>query len=262
MAWSDTSVGEQKAGAGGFSAAASPPRFELAAKPDQVLRDVLTIYNFGPAPEQYQIRSSDWSLTDDNQVAFSDSLTDSSCREWLRLERHKITVMPQQPRKFRWEVHIPEDAPIRECTFAIFIEGLGDGVMTEVSEGVMLPVKGRIAVIVYLAVGDIHPALEVLGYSLASTGDQTVPTIKIRNSGRSHGRLDGTLTGVDASGAEFDLSASTLPILAGQTRQLVLNPTLPGQKDSTSAKITYPITVDGTIFWEEGKFEHNALRIE
>ena len=177
--------------AGGFSAAASPPRYELAVRPGQVLRDILTIYNFGRAPEQYRVRSTEWSMTADNRMMFGDALGQNSCRTWLRLERHKVTVMPKRPRKFRWEVHVPADAQARECTFAIMIEGIGEGAVTEVAGGIKLPVQGRIAVIVYLAVGDVAPQMSIDGYQLIRHNNRLMPALKVSNHGRAHGRLDG-----------------------------------------------------------------------
>ena len=245
----------QAPAAHGFSAAASPPRYELAVKPGQVLREVLTIYNFGRAPEQYRVRSTEWTMTADDQMLFNDALGENSCRSWLRLERHKVTVMPKRPRKFRWEVHVPEDAGSRECTFAIMIEGIGEGAVTEVAGGIKLPVQGRIAVIVYLAVGDVEPQLGIGGYQLIQHNGRLMPALKVTNAGLAHGRLDGVLAGQDANGREYDVSVSTLPVMAGQTRMLVLNPVLPGQKDSRPADVAYPLALKGTIFWEKGKFD-------
>jgi len=244
---------------GGFSAAASPPRYELAVKPGQVLRDILTIYNFGLAPEQYRIRSNEWTMTADDQMLFNDALAENSCRSWLRLERHKVTVLPKRPRKFRWEVHVPEDASPRECTFAILIEGVGEGAITEIAKGIKVPVQGRIAVIVYLAVGDVKPQLSLLGYKVAQHNKHWMPMVTVRNSGLAHGRLDGVLSGKDAKGREYDVSVSTLPIMAGQTRTLVLNPTVPGQKTSKPADVTYPLSVKGVVFWDGGKFDVDTV---
>jgi len=245
--------------ASGFSAAASPPRYELAVQPGQVLRDILTIYNFGRAPEQYRIRSTEWAMTPDDRMTFGDALGKNSCRSWLRLERHKVTVMPKRPRKFRWEVHVPEEAQQRECTFAIMIEGIGEGAVTEVAGGIKLPVQGRIAVIVYLAVGDVVPQLSIGGYRLIKHNGRLMPALKVTNTGLAHGRLDGVLAGKDAKGREYDVSVSTLPVMAGQTRMLVLNPALPGQKDSRPVDVAYPLALKGTIFWEKGKFDVDTV---
>ncbi len=244
---------------GGFSAAVSPPRYELAGQPGQVLRNVLTIYNLGKAPEQYQIRSSEWTMDADNRMSFADELAENSCRPWLRLERHLVTVMPGQPRRFRWEIHIPEDAQPRECTFALFTEGVGEGVVTEVAKGIKLPVQGRIAAIVYLAIGDVKPDLKVKGYRLIKRNNKPLPAIIVENSGKAHGRLSGSLTGKDAKGEEFDISVSTMPVLAGQTKALILNPNKPDQETSAPVEVQFPLRIKGTIFWQQGKFSVDTI---
>src|SRR5262245_65971047 len=72
----------------GFAAGLSPSKFELRAKPGEVVRDTVTILNPGNAPADYLLRTADWGLNDASGIEFvEDAFADGSCRPWVRLER-------------------------------------------------------------------------------------------------------------------------------------------------------------------------------
>ena len=66
--------------AAGFAAAASPSRFELEAKPGDVLSRTLDLQHIGPEGTEYVIRSADWILTEEKGLEFFDALQPGSCR--------------------------------------------------------------------------------------------------------------------------------------------------------------------------------------
>jgi hypothetical protein len=76
----------------GFAALVSPPRFELAAKPGETVRQVLQLSNRGAMPAQYRIHTADWLLSSDFGVTFLDALQADSCRPWVSLERPEATL--------------------------------------------------------------------------------------------------------------------------------------------------------------------------
>ena len=80
------------AGAQGFAAVVSPPRFELAVKPGEMVRQVVEITNAGMQPATFRVRTADWTLGTDASVVFSDTLAPGSCRPWVAVERKEIAV--------------------------------------------------------------------------------------------------------------------------------------------------------------------------
>ena len=139
---------------------------------------------------------------------------------------------------------VPDSAPAGECRFAILLEGDPESVQG----GVVVPVSGRIGVIVYLSIGDAAPKLELAGQQLQTVDGSLLPSLHVRNSGNAHGRLEGFIDGKDASGRRFTFSPSSMPILVGETRDIILTPQ--GENDRTPAPpITYPLTLKGRLDW-------------
>lgn len=241
------------AGDDGFSGGVTPSRFELRSEGGQLLRNSLKIYNLGARPQQFTIKTVDWSFSEAGEISFQEPLAADSCREWVRLERHRINVVPdpQRPRNFRFEIQVPDEAPAQECRFAIMIESLeGDYAASFASGSVNMPISGRIAVIVYLGVGEVEPKVEIGSLAVRRSNPKGFPSVEVRNLGSAHGRLDADLIAVDATGTRTRMSIATSPILPGQTRHLLLTPV-------TREALQYPLTVSGKIFTDKG-----AARIE
>jgi len=236
------------AGAQGFAAVVSPPRFELAIKPGETVRDVVEINNASVQPATYRVRTADWTLSTDAGVAFSDALVPGSCRPWVAVERKEITVPGGGRYRYRFEVQAPADAPPGECRFAVMIEGEEQAVRT--ASGLQVPVSGRIGVIVYVAVGSAQPDLQIVGATTAEADGQRAPVLKVHNGGNAHGRLGGFLSGVDARGQRRDFAPSTLPILPGETRAIALVSD-PGPADA--GEMVFPVRIQGTLEWGSGQ---------
>lgn len=239
----------QPAVADGFAAAASPPRFELTAKPGGVVRDVVEIDNATLTPATYSIKTADWTLDANFGAVFTDALAPGSCRPWVGLERHEITVPSRGKYRFRFEVSPPADAPARgECRFGILVEGAPTTVKTK--SGLGVPVSGRLGIIVYVELGDARPDLRILGGAVAKVNGEPTAVIQVKNAGDAHGRLAGFLSGTDAQGAKLSFAPSTLPILPGDTRFIPLVVDQP--EKSPIIHIAFPITIHGKIQWASG----------
>src|ERR1700680_3971070 len=145
----------------GFAALVSPPRFELTTQPGKTLRSVVEVSNRSTAPARYLIHTADWTFSADFSVNFHDDLQPASCRPWVAIERPEIVVPGGGTLRYRFEVTVPANAPAGECRFAVMIEGAEPSIAR--SQGLDLPVAGRIGVIVYLIIGDGAPDLEVFG---------------------------------------------------------------------------------------------------
>ncbi|HEX4781790.1 MAG TPA: hypothetical protein VH301_13595 [Usitatibacter sp.] len=245
------------AGAQGFAALVSPPRFELAAKPGEKLRQVMEITNASAQGAKYRLRTADWSLDAAGSVKFDEPLAAGSCRPWVAIESRQVSVAPGGKYRYRFEIAVPEDAKPGECRFAIMVEGDEQSVQTP--GGPSFPISGRLGVIVYVTIGDAHPELEVVGARVESVNNEPTPVISVKNNGTAHGRLTGFLSGTDASGRKLDFTPSTLPILVGESRTLPL--VVYGDKDE-AVKIAYPITIRGKLEWsgKSAPFEQTFSR--
>ncbi len=241
--------------AAGFAAAASPSRFELEAKPGEVLSRTLELHHVGTEGSEYVIRSADWRLTEERGLEFFDALQAGSCRPWLRLERRTVRLEPRIKRRLRFEVHVPADAPVGECRLAILVENYDQRTIPLIKDSpIQLPLTGRLGVIVYVAVGGAQPRLSLLEVGLGEENGERVPMVSVRNDGNAHGRLEGALKGVDADGKTVYFPVSTLPVLPGQSRRL---PLLPAEDLTTKKKpqFRYPVTLSGRLDWEHGGFD-------
>jgi hypothetical protein len=232
----------------GFAALVSPPRFELAVKPGEKLRQVLEITNAGTQSARYRLKTADWTLDNSAAVQFDETIKPGSCRPWVAIESRQINVTPGGKYRYRFEVAVPADAPAGECRFAILIEGDEQNVQTP--GGPAFPISGRLGVIVYVTFGGAQPQLEVVGASVAPVNGEDVPVMMVKNTGNAHGRLAGFLSGTDAAGAKVEFTPATLPILSGETRAISL---VPYKERDEPVKIAYPITVRGKLEWGDGK---------
>jgi hypothetical protein len=233
--------------AAGFAAGISPSKFELRASAGEVVRDTVTIMNPGNEPADYQLRTADWQLTDASGIEFiEDTLIEGSCRQWVRLERRTIQVLAGEQRRYRFEVHVPEDAAPGLCRFAILIEPavpvraqLGDS-------GVSFPVVARFAVITYVTIGDAEPKIEYLGLGTTLVREQAFPTLELRNVGNTYDRAFGQVTAIDSENQRIMLMPSDFPVLPGRTESILLSPeTRPDRP--TEFRFSYPLTLEGRI---------------
>ncbi|HEX4327453.1 MAG TPA: hypothetical protein VH105_11585 [Burkholderiales bacterium] len=235
-----------------FAAVASPPRFELAGKPGETVRDSVEISNADIEPGNYRLFTNDWVLDSGGGPAFEDALAANSCRPWVALERRSIVLNPNAVRKIRFEVQIPADAPTGECRFAIMIEQ-DEGTLSRAMAGNLpVPVQGRIAVIVYVRIGDAAPKLRLLDVHLAEVNGQQVPVAKVINEGLSHDRLDGVLGATDADRQAINFAVSQRPILAGETRDLPFSVFVADPGEKPPAKWRMPLQLKGTLEAESG----------
>lgn len=227
----------------GFSAFISPPRFELRVEPGQTQRQVFEIQHVGLVRGQYRIYTADWKFMPDQSVLTSepgDALAPDSCRPWVAIERRELALDSGARYRYRFEVSAPAGTPARECRFAIMVEG------RDATAG-NVQAAGRIGVIVYVAVGDAAPALELAGTRVATLQGRQLPVIDIRNTGNAHGRLAGFVTGVDASGQRFEFGPSDLPILPGETRSIALIALTEGNQPAPALR--FPVQIQGSLEW-------------
>jgi hypothetical protein len=237
---------------GGFVALVSPPRFELKAKPGQVIAELLDISNAETQVANYVISTADWNLNDQGGVVFfTEQPQQGSCRPWVRLERLGLTLGPKALKRFRFEVHVPPGVPPGECRFAIMIAGASEKDLVGTSQ-LKFPIQGRLGVIVYVAIGGAAPKLEFSGLRISRINNQPTPVAVFRNSGTAHGRPEGILEGVDKNGKALELTVSPSPILPGRTREIPIWAAAP-DGSGKSIEYSFPVRIKGVIEWDGGK---------
>ena len=241
-----------------FAAFVAPARFELAAKPGQKLQEVLELGNDEAGEIELRLRTADWTLRPDGGVDFQpDYLAPDSCRPWVRIERHVVKVAPKGRRRFRFEVDVPPDAGSRLCRFALLVEPAVPDTKVSPLGGILLPIQGRIGVIVYVRIGGAKPELALERVAIQMVNGRPTPVVVLRNSGNAHGRAEGILSGNDATGRAFDFVVAPLPVLPGETRAIPAWPqeAADGRKDAPKP----PIRVKGTIEWDGGRIPVDAM---
>lgn len=234
-----------------FAGLVSPPRFELKAKPGDVIHQVLEIGNDAVVADDFAVSTADWHLNAQGGVEFREPLDPGSCRPWVRIERRTVSMQPKGTRKFRFEVHVPPDAAPQECRFAIIIEKASSNLPEITAGNIKFPLQGRIGVIIYADIGDVAPKLELRGVGIKSFNGRLTPAATFYNSGNSHGRPEGVLEGKDASGKTYEFVVSPFPILPGETRAVAL--WAQEGPDKKVPEIVYPLRLRGLIEWDGGK---------
>ena len=240
------------AGAEGFAVLVAPPRFELHASPGDTIRDHLEITNPGDIPVTFLMRTADWDMTEEGTATFyPPELQPGSCRPWVRIERHKISLPAQGKKRYRYQIKVPEDTPPGECRVALLIEAPPEDAVQTQAGSLTLPIRGRIAIVIYLTIGDAQPRLEISDMVLELYNEKPRPVILVANTGNAHGRTAGFVEAVDATGKRFDFEITPLPILPGQTRRIPLyQPTI---DDRTPQDFAVPLEISGSLEWGSGK---------
>jgi fimbrial chaperone protein len=244
--------------ASSFEAMVSPPRFELQADPGETLRQIVTIQNAGDRPATFSLRTADWDLSADGGLTIHPpQLQPGSCRPWARIERRSLRLPAQGLKRFRFEIQVPDDAPAGECRLALLVEPGEDAELMARARNIRFPIEGRIAVIIYVGIGDAQPRLEVRELRLDDVNGRPTPVAVLHNSGTAHGRPEGFLQGSDASGRRLDFTVAATPVLPGQTRAI---PIWQAPAEGTErVDLQPPLTVRGVIEWQGGEQRVEAV---
>lgn len=239
-----------------FAVRISPPNFELKAKPGEIVRKIVTIENTDVETGIYNIRTADWDFYENGGVLIhppNKPLPTGSCRPWTRLERRRLEVAPNRTKRYRFEVHVPQDAADGACKFAIVVSPAPETIDSMKMGNIDMPVLGSIAVIVYVTVGGAQPDLFLEGVKKIYQDGEPVPLFSLHNRGNSHARPFGSVTAKDSTGRTADLLVVPFPILPGETRdiQLSADPRLSGIEKIS--ELTFPISLKGLIEWDGGR---------
>lgn len=248
-------LGAVTAGASTFDVSISPPRIEKRSAPGKIVRDVIRITNLDRSTGSYLVRTADWELTAEGGVRFNEGAPDAgSCRPWVRIERHVVSVPAGASKSYRYEIHVPADAPAGECRFALLVSPDPKSIKPVELGQIRFPVVGRIGVIAYLTLGEAKPRLEFEGLQLREERGKRFPVAILRNVGNAHGRPFGSLTATGPDGRKVELLVEQSPILPGQQRAIRLRPVdwSGGEATDVSLDLGKPMRIRGRIDWDGG----------
>ncbi|MDB5780022.1 MAG: hypothetical protein JWP79_2071 [Polaromonas sp.] len=245
--------------AASFEVAIAPSRFEISGKSAQRVGQSLTIYNLGASASEVSVRTIDWTYSPDGQIGYVDELLPGSCRPWVTLERKALRIAANSKASFRFQIDVPDDAPRTECRFMLAIEGVEPATRALIQDGgasMSLPVSGRIAVAVYLAVNGAESKLEMKELAVRQVQGKPAPVVVVTNNGDAHGRLDGSLDAINGDRQEFELVPEGTPVMPGQTRTLAL--TVKREPGDKPVELVFPLKARGILDWEKGSFRVDA----
>lgn len=234
----------------GFDASVSPPRFELYAKPGETVRQTISIDNLGNEPGRYLTKTADWELGASGEAQLQEGEPKKgSCRQWVKIERHEISVAPHDTRTYRFEVHVPEDAKNGECRFAFLVSSDAGTVTPRGGSFIQIPIVGRLAVIVYVTIGDAKPDMKLERIAMQKMHDKLLPVATFRNNGDAHGRVSGHLEALDANRHKVILVADESVILPNTARGVTLIPMdwSSGEGKTPTFDLAPPMHVRGTL---------------
>jgi fimbrial chaperone protein len=234
----------------GFDVSVSPPRLELHAKPGDTVRQTISINNLGNDPGRYLTKTADWELGAAGEAVMQEGAPKKgSCRPWVKLERHEIGVAPGDTRDYRFEVQVPENARNGECRFALLVSSDAGTVTPSGGNFISIPIVGRLAVIVYVTIGDAKPDMKLEHITMQKVNRKLLPVASFRNSGDAHGRVSGHLEALDANNHKVDLVADESVILPNSARDITLTPMdwSSGEGKTPTFDLAPPMHVRGTL---------------
>jgi hypothetical protein len=237
-----------------FDVSVTPPRFEKKTKPGKIVRDRVRITNLDNTTGHYLVKTADWDLTND-KVTFNEGAPQKgSCRPWVYIERHAVTLAGGASKSYRFEVHVPDDASVGECRFALLISPDPKSLKPLDFGQIRFPVVGRIAVVVYLSVGGATANLQFRGLQWRDRGGRKVPAVVLENIGNAHGRPFGDVKATDSSGRKVELLIEESPILPGRTQAVALwlAPTRHPTDKPAPLDLRPPLQIRGKIQWDGG----------
>jgi len=125
-----------------------------------------------------------------------------------------------------------------------------EDVLVTQADTLSVPVQARIAIVMYIKVGDASPELVIQEIRLDDRNGQAEPVFYVRNRGNAHARTAGFVDATDANGRRLEFAVAALPILPGQTRRIPLRRAYP--EDTETEAFTSPLDLQGTLEWETG----------
>ena len=226
------------------------------------MRNIITIENTDIETGIYTIRTADWDFNEKGGVVIhppNKPLPRGSCRPWTRLERTRLEVASNRVKRYRFEVHVPEDVQDTACKFAIVVSPAPETVDAMKMGNLDMPILGSVAIIVYVTVGNARPDVFLEGVKKIYQDGEPVPVIRLHNRGNAHARPFGSILAKDSLGKAADLLVVPFPILPGESMDIELTADPRRSGIEKMSDLTFPISLKGQIEWDGGTTKIDAI---
>jgi hypothetical protein len=178
------------------------PNLSYFAAPGAVIKDSVTVVNFGNVTETFRVYATDaFNDAGGNFALLAGDKKPADVGTWVSIEQENITLLPGKQASFPITIKIPRDAVPGDHVGAILASSPTIGTGTE---GQILTLDRRTGTRLYVRVnGDLHPDLEVADvkteyrHAKSPFGGKAKVTFRIENRGNI--RLSATPT-VSVSG--------------------------------------------------------------
>jgi hypothetical protein len=165
-----------------------------------------------------------------------------SAVSWIRVHPEELSIYPRQRKTVRVSIQIPDETPSAGYRAAVFFEpGESGGKAKHGSAGVFL--RGRVALPIYVTVGDARPHAEILEAAWKATQEATPAlALRVHNKGNAHLRMKGIFSAYTSSEKRLEGIVSSVPVLPGQTRWIPL--AFRGQSPALHSDVHLKLLVD------------------
>jgi hypothetical protein len=228
----------------------SPLRLELDVEPGTEVTDAIEVTNLGDAPVRLKAYLQDWYLDEVGTPIFQTVGHQAhTASPWVGAAPNDFLLDPGESETVRFTVSVPTAARTGGYHASIMLETNPVQTLAPEERGVVI--RGRVATILYVTVGD--PATDVRIRDMArltrEDGTEAV-TLRLENAGGAFFRLAGALEMV---GEDKDLLQSVelpdVPVLPGATRTVTID--LPeGVGDAFLARARIDVENAGVLLGE------------
>lgn len=229
----------------GLDLGISPVRWETRGKPGKTLRQVVVLTGGGAAIQNIKIRVGDWTLSDDGAPVYGEAgrVMDESALSWVRVDPGQLSIYPRQRKTVRISMHIPDKTASAGYRAAVFFEPEQESGGKTKGATASVFVTGRMALPIYVTVGDARPRGEILEASWrADHGAVPTPALRVHNRGNAHLRMNGIFSASTFSEKRLEGIIPAVPVLPGRTRWIPL--TFRGQSPTPFSDVHLKLLVD------------------
>jgi hypothetical protein len=226
----------------------SPLRVELAMNGGTSHTQAVTLTNQGSNAVRVRARLQDWFMAKDGTPQFDAAVPDTerefAVASWVRVAPPEQIVEPGRQAIVRFTTSAPPgiaDGGYRAAILFEFSPAAGDPIAQRRS----VQFRSRIATLIYMNVGKLPPAIELIDLAARLTAGQPPAVVAtLKNTGRANVRTRGTLTvRGEGGGVARTLDVPNVPLLPLADRDVTIalaregEPPLPPGEYAVEVKI-------------------------
>jgi P pilus assembly chaperone PapD len=198
----------------------SPLRFELREDPGDESTHSVQVQNSGTVPIRMKAYVEDWEMDLEGTPLFrtAGTLVRSASR-WIEASPNDFLLEPGQIEYVRFTMRVPVGAAVGAYWCGLLLESVPLQYDQEHARHML--VKGRVASMVYVTVGDPYRAAEIASLSTVTREGRSYLRLEVANTGQDVIRLAGKVNGIGGTdGFEEERPLPDVPVLPG-TRRIV-----------------------------------------